>query len=144
MNTPSQNPEVLHSWKEIATYLGCGIRTVQRYELNLRLPVRRVAGRSKSSVLALKSDLNTWLQNSHIRSAERVTGVHSEPSIFENWGENSRMLGHNGNKISRASIALDAHQQVVCKLDRNIRKLLEQFAESQRIRSQRQWFSKVA
>jgi hypothetical protein len=136
MNTPSQTPEVLHSWKEIATYLGCGIRTVQRYELDLRLPVRRVAGKSPSSVFALKNDVYKWLQNSHIRSAERATGVHAEPSISKTGGDNSRMLGHNGNKISRASIALDAHQQVMYRLNCNVSKLLELIAEGQRIGSQ--------
>ncbi len=31
---------VLNSWKEIACYLGRGVRTVQRYERDLGLPVR--------------------------------------------------------------------------------------------------------
>lgn len=53
---------VLNSWKEIASYLGRGVRTVQRYEHELGLPVRRPRGKSRSAVIALTSDLDLWLK----------------------------------------------------------------------------------
>lgn len=53
--------EVLNSWKEIAEYLDRGIRTVQRWERDLRLPVRRPRGRRRSAVLALPKELDAWL-----------------------------------------------------------------------------------
>jgi hypothetical protein len=53
----------LNSWKEIAAYMGRGVRTVQRYERELHLPVRRIQGKSRASVLALKGDLDTWLRS---------------------------------------------------------------------------------
>jgi phage terminase Nu1 subunit (DNA packaging protein) len=56
------NSEVLNSWKEIAAYLGRGVRTVQRWEQELGLPVRRPRGKDRSAVIALKSDLDRWLQ----------------------------------------------------------------------------------
>jgi len=37
---PQQRP-MLTSWKEVASYLGKGVRTVQRWESDLGLPVRR-------------------------------------------------------------------------------------------------------
>src|SRR5690348_2839202 len=57
------NGEVLNSWKEIAAYLGRGVRTVQRWEHDLALPVRRPRGRERSAVIALKADLDRWLRN---------------------------------------------------------------------------------
>lgn len=54
--------DLLNSWKEIAGYLGRGVRTVQRWETQLQLPVRRPHLRSRSSVTALKSDLDQWLR----------------------------------------------------------------------------------
>ena len=39
----STRPPVLNSWKEIASYLGRGVRTVQRYERDFRLPIRPAA-----------------------------------------------------------------------------------------------------
>jgi hypothetical protein len=55
------NSEVLNSWKEIAAYLGRGVRTVQRWEHDLALPVRRPRGKERSAVIALKPDLDRWL-----------------------------------------------------------------------------------
>jgi predicted metal-dependent hydrolase len=58
MNT---NQEVLNSWKEVASYMGRGVRTVQRWEQELGLPVRRPRGKSRSAVIAFKSELDAWL-----------------------------------------------------------------------------------
>jgi len=54
--------EVLNSWKEIAAYLNRGVRTVQRWEAELNLPVRRPYGRSRGTVIAMRSDLDFWLK----------------------------------------------------------------------------------
>ncbi len=54
---------VLNSWKEIAVYLGRGVRTVQRYEHDLNLPVRRPWGKSRSAVIALTEELDEWLRH---------------------------------------------------------------------------------
>jgi hypothetical protein len=53
--------EILSGWKDIANYMGKGVRTVQRYERELGLPVRRPAGRTKGSVLVTKSELDIWI-----------------------------------------------------------------------------------
>lgn len=73
------NPEVLNSWKEIAAYLGRGVRTVQRWEHELNLPVRRPRGKERSAVIALKSDLDQWLQKvpRGVLPAEAPGDVHS-------------------------------------------------------------------
>lgn len=65
MAAPSQGSTgvVLNSWKEIASYLGRGVRTVQRYERELGLPVRRPHGRSRSAVIALSDELDLWLRH---------------------------------------------------------------------------------
>jgi hypothetical protein len=60
--SPNAKALVLNSWKEIASYLGRGVRTVQRYEQEFHLPVRRLNGKSHSSVVALSSDLDSWLR----------------------------------------------------------------------------------
>jgi len=53
---------VLSSWKHIAAYLGRGRRTVQRWEKELGLPVRRLGDRDRGTVLAMTSDIDTWLK----------------------------------------------------------------------------------
>lgn len=54
--------EVLSSWKEIAAYLRRGRRTVQRWERELGLPVRRPRGRERGTVFAWPREIDTWLQ----------------------------------------------------------------------------------
>ena len=51
---------LLCSWKEIASYLGLGVRTVQRYERELGMPVRRSESNSRSEVRASRSEIDTW------------------------------------------------------------------------------------
>ncbi len=52
---------VLGSWKEIAAYLGKGVRTVQRWESELGLPVRRPIAHNKRIVIAMPAELDVWL-----------------------------------------------------------------------------------
>jgi len=61
--TPSvpNQPRVLGSWKEIAAYLGKGVRTVQRWENDFGLPVRRPDSCAKGVVCAATEDLDQWL-----------------------------------------------------------------------------------
>ncbi|HTW59028.1 MAG TPA: hypothetical protein VMD99_12930 [Terriglobales bacterium] len=62
-------PQFLSGWKDIANYLGKGVRTVQRYERQMSLPVRRPAGRPSGSVVATKAELDAWVSASPIREA---------------------------------------------------------------------------
>jgi hypothetical protein len=60
---------ILNSWKEIANYLGRGVRTVQRWERDLGLPIHRPKGKDRSAVLAFPEELNQWLQKTPVRAA---------------------------------------------------------------------------
>lgn len=65
--------EILSGWKDIARYLGKGVRTVQRYERGLGLPVRRPTGKSTGSVIATKAELCAWILASPIREDLRLS-----------------------------------------------------------------------
>jgi hypothetical protein len=62
-------PQFFSGWKDIAAYLGKGVRTLQRYESELGLPVRRPAGKSWGSVVATRAELDAWVSASPIREA---------------------------------------------------------------------------
>ena len=62
--------EVLSSWKEIASYLRRGVRTAQRWEAELQMPVYRPWGKDHSAVVAMKSEIDLWIRS---RSRERRT-----------------------------------------------------------------------
>lgn len=57
-------PLMLNSWKEIASYLGRGVRTVQRWELELGLPIHRIGKGKRSPVYATIAELNFWISTS--------------------------------------------------------------------------------
>jgi hypothetical protein len=62
---PETDALALTSWKDIAQYMGKGVRTVQRWEQEFGLPVRRPAGIThKSAVLAYRHDIDAWLESS--------------------------------------------------------------------------------
>jgi Tol biopolymer transport system component len=59
----------LDSWKEIAAYLGRGIRTVQRWEREEGLPVRRLAHEKRGSVYARREELAAWWESRRLTLA---------------------------------------------------------------------------
>jgi len=81
----SQDSTVLSSWKDIAQYLGKGVRTVQRWERHLGLPVRRPTGATqKSAVVLYRGDVDVWL----------ATRFSARPFLKD---------GVNGNQPSRST-----------------------------------------
>jgi Tol biopolymer transport system component len=60
--TPALPPSEsrLDSWKEIANYLGRGVRTVQRWEREEGLPVHRLAHEKRGTVYAIREELAAW------------------------------------------------------------------------------------
>jgi hypothetical protein len=57
----TSEPAVLLGWKQIARYLGKSVRTVQRWEHELGLPVRKIDTHTKSDVVALVTEINVWV-----------------------------------------------------------------------------------
>jgi hypothetical protein len=66
--------KALTSWNEIADYLGKGVRTVQRWERQLGLPIKRMDGSPKQGVLAWPQDLDNWLHQSMVVREADVDG----------------------------------------------------------------------
>src|SRR3974390_913193 len=52
---------VFTSWKEIAQYLHTGVRTAQRREREMALPVRRPYGKQEGIVLVCSDDIAVWM-----------------------------------------------------------------------------------
>ena len=55
-------PHPLTSWKEIAAYLHKGVRTVQRWERELGLPIHRPPNRTRGIVRAIPAELDAWMK----------------------------------------------------------------------------------
>lgn len=67
-----EGQEVLSSWKEIAAYLKRTVRTCQRLEAAMGLPIHRLDGSPKARVFAYASELDAWLSKMvHERERKR-------------------------------------------------------------------------
>jgi hypothetical protein len=53
---------LLSSWKEIAEYLKCDVRTCLRWEQTRGLPIHRLEGTPKSRVFAYQDELDSWVK----------------------------------------------------------------------------------
>jgi hypothetical protein len=113
MNTQAgvPDPAVLTCWKDIANYLGKGVRTVQRWEQSFGLPVRRPNGIDhKSAVVAYTRDLDEWLNSRWSKRKAGGSAYAGRPAA--NFGElivNARELrSMHTSLIHETSMALAA------------------------------------
>jgi hypothetical protein len=111
---------VLSSWKDIAKYLGKGVRTVQRWERQFGLPVRRPIGASqKSAVLLYRGDVDAWLATRFAARAIR----REEASRREKASRATRSTLLEGIKTAR-ELRL-ANQALTEQISESIRLLTE-------------------
>ncbi len=113
---------MLNSWKEIASYLDRGVRTVQRWERDLQLPVHRIGKGRRSPVYALVPELKFWLITSQAelgrpgRDPQRVGPKPLDPPYPYN-GQNGRQetpiqLSHQLIAESRELVRIIAEASV--------------------------------
>jgi hypothetical protein len=80
----------LSSWKEIAHYVGKGVRTVQRWEREAGLPVRREHGEGKGKVLAFPEEIDGWMHSAFTQNSD---GAGSE--LFQLRNRVEELLAEN-------------------------------------------------
>jgi hypothetical protein len=70
---------ILNSWKEIATYLDRGVRTLQRWERDEHLPIRRVGAGERAPVFAFTVEIDKWLRKHDTTApADHITAAQSD------------------------------------------------------------------
>jgi hypothetical protein len=114
-------PHVLTCWKDIANYMGKGVRTVQRWEQDFGLPVRRLLASNKKAVLARPSDLDAWvaLRCGARSPAPLATNGNPQDSVVRLAAlsaqiQTARQL-HDSNRL-----LLDEFKSAVCSLRQQI------------------------
>src|SRR3954452_530651 len=73
-----QDRHFLNSWKEVADYVGRSARTLQRWEKSWKLPMHRPAGRMRSAVIAVTSEIDEWIRQTPVAGLTKV-GRPAEP-----------------------------------------------------------------
>jgi hypothetical protein len=97
-----QQRRVLSTWKEIAAYLGLGVRTVQRYEERFAFPIRRPYSRNRTCVIALVDEIDLWLQTTgKAISVGLKTAVPSQPKTLNSWKEIAEYVNKGVRTVQR-------------------------------------------
>ena len=55
---------ILNGWKDISNHIERGVRTAQRWEALLGMPVHRPASKDRSAVVAFTDELDRWITRS--------------------------------------------------------------------------------
>ncbi len=108
---------MLSSWKEIAHFFGKGVRTVQRWEKTLNLPIRRPPGAPSNVVLARTSDLEAWMHRgpgkAAVASSEGTAdGVETGALLSELEHEIRAVVEHAGGNLPSHEGAAEAEGAV--------------------------------
>ena len=53
--------QILNGWKEISNHIKRGVRTAQRWEALLGMPVHRPSLKDRSAVIAFSDELDRWI-----------------------------------------------------------------------------------
>lgn len=105
-----QGPGILNSWKEIASYLGRGVRTVQRWHDMLQLPVHRINFENpRSPVFAYREELDHWMARRRRRSLSSIRQkTKSGRTVRQLQSDFQQQLRHTRtNRVNFMSIDLD-------------------------------------
>lgn len=79
---PEKKADRLHGWKEISAYLGRGVRTAQRWERELGLPIYRLVTKNAEVVYARRSEIDNWWNSTdRLRAAPKTDTPSALPSI---------------------------------------------------------------
>ena len=85
--------DILNGWKEIAGYVCRDRRTVERWEKQRGLPVRRMPGAGRATVYALITELDEWLENSKPDGAELAADGRTSDLASDSDSEPGSRLG---------------------------------------------------
>jgi len=111
----------LTSWKEIAEYLGKGVRTVQRYE-QLGLPVRRPDAKKCGIVIALTDEIDAWLSETW---AFRDNLESKTPEVSSELAVVQHHLAEHGRRVQEGNRLLTETQMLTASLRSRLSELQE-------------------
>lgn len=93
----------LGSWKEIASYLGKGVRTVQRWEKQFGLPVHRPSA-SSHVLFVVPAELDAWVkgqtQTDNLGQRARKTFRSRQRALLKQLQDHRSRLGTNRRMLS--------------------------------------------
>jgi hypothetical protein len=137
MSTPP-----LTSWKEIAHHLNKSVRTVQRWEQELGLPIRRPEKNDFASVLAFPEELDLWLhQHTVARQVQDLRDVvqslsAGQPNIAERLSHLQNHYELNRQMRERAHTLLRQTETLLASVNHQMQRLQATVQKSQRLQAE--------
>lgn len=91
----------LESWKEISSYLQRSIKTCQRWEIELGLPIHRLDGTPSARVFANPAELDAWM-------AEKLSHIRERRGTKRGWDSKKALRIAAGTLVFLAVAAVPA------------------------------------
>jgi hypothetical protein len=101
--------QILNGWKEISNHLRRSVRTVQRWEALLGLPVYRPALKDRSAVVAFSDEVDRWISRASPDAGEEEAVLNG---IEENDAGLLRML-HNMSTMTLDTAELSSQMRLL-------------------------------
>lgn len=113
---------ILKSWREIADYMGKGVRTVQRWEQDFGLPVHRGENHPRKAILARSSELDAWAINCcETRSADSAVRT-AVPVSIKKRADRLAKPGQADERLElRARALLTSWKEIALYVDSGVR-----------------------
>lgn len=122
---------ILNSWKEISAFLDRGVRTLQRWERDHRMPVHRIGDGPRSPVFAIPSELQAWILEITRRQVgprldkRELSGLMPDGTALQR----SEAANSRSHELARRLIQLTAeHQKRAQELQSGLTKLTSQLS----------------
>lgn len=113
----SMSRQILNGWKEISKYIERGVRTAQRWEAFLGMPVHRPALKDRSAVVAFSDELDRWIS----RTATDALDANDEASkdVLVRVHKNMSALAWQTSQLASHTNALQAQLKRSRAIHRN-------------------------
>lgn len=92
--------QILNGWKEISNYIERGVRTAQRWEDQLGMPVHRPALKDRSAVVAFSDELDRWITRTAPDALE-ANGKESKEALVRVHDNMSTLAWHTSELASQ-------------------------------------------
>ena len=103
--------QILNGWKEISNHIERGVRTAQRWEVRLGMPVHRPALKDRSAVVAFTDELDRWLSRTAPDTLD-ANGEESEETLVRVHDNMSTLAWHTSELASQTRALTGATEAI--------------------------------
>ena len=121
--------QILSGWKEISNHIERGVRTAQRWESLLGMPIHRPALKNGSAVVAFSDELEGWLSRTSPQTRDACSAVNGQEE------NNLLRVLDDMSILVRQNRQLICHMQALQERRQRARKIHHRIASRARVRT---------